>query len=65
MAKMVLAAGTIFDLWFDSLDALERYIEKLEFNSTDYYEIERAERSNGCYLLRIVTQLRDYELIEL
>ena len=65
MSKIILAAGVIWDLHFDSLQSLERYIERLEFNSQDYQELERCERPNGCYILRIVTQLRDIELIEL
>lgn len=65
MAKMILAAGIVRDIWFDTLDDLERYIEKLEYNSIEYYEIERCERPGGHFILRIVTQYNNSDLIEL
>ena len=61
----ILAAGIFKDILFATIEDLDRYIEKLEFNGTSYREVERYQRSTGMWILRIVTQYNNSELIEL
>ena len=65
MAKVLLAGGIVRDFRFSSIDELERYVERLEFEGVDYQEIERCEASDGSWLLRIVTAYNNAPLIDL
>ena len=65
MAKKILAAGIVRDILFPTVDDLERYIEKLEFNCVAYDEIGRIQRSDGQWIIRIVTGYNLSPLIEL
>ena len=61
----ILAAGIVKDILFATIEDLDRYIEKLEFNGISYREVERYHHSTGAWILRIVTQYNNSELIEL
>ena len=63
--RSLLAAGLVRDILFVSVDDLDRYIEKLEFNGVEYREVERYQHSCGMWILRIVTQYNNCDLIEL
>ena len=66
MAKpSILAAGIVRDVLFATIDDLDRYIEKLEFNGVSYREVERYHHSTGMWILRVVTQYNNCELVEL
>lgn len=66
MAKAsILAAGIVRDVLFASIDDLDRFIEKLDFNGINYCEVERRHGPNGMWVLRVVTQYNNCELVEL
>lgn len=65
MRKTILAAGIVRDILFPTITDLERYIESLEFKCIAYDEIGRIQRSDGQWIIRIVTGYNLSPLIEL
>lgn len=65
MAKCLLAAGIVRDILFDSLRSLETYLLQLWDREILFEELERYNRSDGKWILRIVTQYNATDLIQL
>ncbi len=65
MSKVILAAGIVRDIEFDSLDSLEKYLWDLECKVIAYKELDRYVRPSGEVIVRIVTRYNGSDLIEL
>ena len=65
MSKYLLAAGIVRDILFDSQASLETYLLRLQDRCISYDEIERYKRSDGKWIIRIVTSYNSSPLIEL
>lgn len=63
--RTILAAGIVRDIKFPTVEDVERYLEKLELDSTEYCELERYHCSDGQWIIRIVTKYSLLPLIEL
>ena len=65
MARRLLAAGIVRDLEFDSRDRFYLYLYELEHRSIQYKVLDTHVRSDGSFIVRIVQQYNQADLIQL
>lgn len=65
MSKILLAAGVVRDLEFDSPGSLEIYLYKLDHNKVLYQILDKFVRDDGSVVIRILQQYNAARLIQL
>lgn len=65
MAKLLLAAGILRDIEFDSDVSLEIYLNTLDHRNVLYQIVDKFTRDDGSIVIRILAQYNNADLIRL